>query len=78
MSYIITATIPLSEAMNRHDGVDVLLSDPLIRLLRRDEENETVTLDMRGDFDVNDQQVRWLCERLVNAGIVKFQIGHSY
>lgn len=78
MSYIITVTIPTDDAMNHGHGVDALLRDPLIRFLSRDTENETTTLDMRGDFDDNAHQVRWLCNKLVDAGILRFQIGHSY
>lgn len=76
MGYIITATIPLAEAQNSRDGVNVLLREPEIRLLRRDEENETI--DMRGDFDCNDKQVQWLCEKLIAASILEFTIHHSY
>lgn len=78
MSYIITVTVPLDEAVNHRYGVDALLRDPLIRFLRRDTENDTITLDMRGDFDDNAHQVRWLCGKLVDAGILEFEINHSY
>lgn len=78
MSYIITVEIPLGEQHNSRNGVDLLLREPEIRLLRHDDENEITTLDMRGDFDINDRQVRWLCGKLVDAGILEFRIGHSY
>lgn len=78
MSYIITTTIPLGEAHNSRHGVDMLLREPEIRILKRDTENEVVTLDMRGDFEDNARQVRWLCGKLVDAGILEFSIGHSY
>lgn len=78
MSYIITATILEDDPMNSRDGVRCLLTVPEIRLLSRDTENETVTLDMRGDYETNGEQVRWLCNKLVNAGILRFQIDHSY
>jgi hypothetical protein len=75
MGYIITVTIP-DHAMNRDEGVRQLLTDPLIRLLREDD-GETV-LDMRGDYDRNAEQVRWLCGKLIDAGVLEFDIGHSY
>jgi len=78
MSYIITATIPLGAEVNARDGVSALLQEREIRFLRRDDENEMVTLDMRGDFDRNAEQTRWLCNKLIDAGILKFEIGHSY
>jgi hypothetical protein len=78
VSYIITATIPVGDALNARGAIETLLREPEIRLLHRDEENETVTLDMRGDFDRNAVQTRWLCNKLVDAGILRFQIGHSY
>ena len=78
MSYIITVTIPADDPMNHRYGVDALLLEPLIIFLSRDTDNETTKLDMSGDFDDNAHQVRWLCGKLVDAGILRFSIGHSY
>lgn len=77
MSYIITATIREC-AINRSTGVDDLLKDSKIRLLSKDTEDGQVVLDVSADFDDNAETVRWLCGKLIDAGILEFDIGHSY
>jgi len=73
MSYIITATFP-----DDHAKLITLLENRDIRTLRHDTENEMVTVDMRGDFETNVDQTRWLCGKLLDAGIIEFEIRHSY
>ena len=75
MSYIIVAEFP----EDRYPGATVrLLTVPEIRLLRRDSENEIVHLDIRGDFDHAAEQTRWLCNHLIDTGVINFSIYHSY
>jgi hypothetical protein len=78
VSYIITATIPIGQEMNRAGGVDELLANPKIRLLHRDSVEDLVVLDVAADFDTNKDTVRWLCRLLVDAGILEFNISHSF
>lgn len=72
MGYIITATFD-----DDHAKLLTLLENREIRTLKHDTENEMVTVDMRGDFDRQAQQTQWLCEKLVAAGILEFEIRHS-
>ena len=77
MSYIITATFEM-DGDNRRAACTELLTEPWLRLLRRDEENQTVTLDMVGDYDSKQETVRKLTNRLIDAGVVSFELRHSY
>jgi len=43
-----------------------------------DEEEDTQYFDMRGDFETQKEDTLWLCERLVNAGFLNFNIRHSF
>ena len=37
-----------------------------------------LTLDIRGDFDKQQELTRWFCNQLIDAGVLTFEIHHSY
>lgn len=78
MSYIIVATFSEDRQRGFPRAAAKLLKVPEIRLLRRDAENELVSLDMRGDFDRKAELTREFCGHLIDAGVVEFDIHHSY
>ena len=77
MSYIVAATFE-TDGDNLPTACAELLTEPWLRLLSRDEENQTVTLDMVGDYDSKQETVRKLANRLIDAGVISFEIRHSY
>lgn len=79
MSYIITATFDTDkDSENRVTALDDLLHESWIRLLSKDEENEAATVDIRGSFNEREALTRKLANRLIDAGVIRFSIGHSY
>ena len=78
MSYIITATFPVNDDVNKPDCLQRILKNDFIRHLKTDRENEYESVDMRGDFQTRAERTRRLCLALIRAGIYRFEIGHSF
>ena len=72
MSYIITATIELDLEMNHGGAIEQVDA----RFLSRN--GHTITLDVKGEFGLQNVIVKKLCNSLIDAGFVDFSIGHSY
>lgn len=59
--------------------VELLLSaEPRIRRLRFDVDENFQYLDMCGECDAQKADTLWLCERLVKAGFLNFNIRQSW
>ena len=72
MGYIITAEIPLDSAMNQGADIEQVEARFLCKT------GVTVTLDVKGEFGLQNVIVKKLCNSLIDAGFVEFSIGHSY
>jgi hypothetical protein len=78
MGYIITATFPVNDDLNHKDCLERILKNDFVRHLSTDSVNEYETVDMRGEFGEKADLTKKLCNALVNSGIYRFEIGHSY
>jgi hypothetical protein len=76
VGYIICAEVDTDSDINHPKGIDRILEIEGIRLLSKRDGH--YTLDMRGEFDRNAEQVLYLCKALVDNGILEFDIRHSY
>lgn len=72
MSYIVTATVRTSLDENSGGNAEAVKA----RVLSKGAYE--ITFDVPGVFSKQKEITLALCETLINAGFVSFEIGHSY
>lgn len=72
MSYIITAEVRTDTEENYHGKKEQVDA----RILS--EKDGYITFDIPGDFKKQKELTKKLCNTLIDAGFVSFEIGHSY
>jgi len=75
MAYIITATFQADD-VNLSPAIEKILFHPDIRFLSR--HGEEITVDVPGDFNAQAEITLKLCKLLVESGIYRFRIDHSF
>jgi len=72
MSYIITAEVFINAEENLSGDISKVTAEIL------SERDCRITFSIRGDFHKQGQLTKQLCNTLIDAGFLSFDIGHSY
>ena len=72
MTYIITATVHLNDEVNRSGQRELVKARVL------SERDGCIKFSAPGEFGEEQARTKALCDALIGAGFVAFEIGHSY